>query len=93
MNKTKIFKILFNGKIVNKSFSSNIDNSNFKKLILEKVSSIKDTNIRDYYNRRYEYDFNNNKISDSNQIKEELAKLDRIVTIQNMYFSKSSILD
>lgn len=91
MNKIKVMKYFFCDKTIRSSNKTDINA--IKKSILDRVSNIKDTNIRDYYYRRYEYDFNSGNILEDNKVQEELKKLDRIVTVQNMYYSKNSILD
>lgn len=82
-------------RFTKKFFSSNIQAlNNFKQDIFSSISSIKYVNIQDYYQRRYEYDFNRNKFEQysEEQLKKELEEFNKVVTVQNLYFMGNTIV-
>ena len=64
--------------------------------MLKVSSEIKDSNFRSYFSRRVEEDMNNADAlasSDLKQLKDRLDQLERIRTVQNLYFVDRKVMD
>ncbi len=72
-------------------FSNNTNKSDlscFKKEVFGTIANLKNYNLRDYYHRRFEYDFQQGKFDSftEDKLKEVLVETSNLVSVQNIYF-------
>ena len=60
--------------------------------MLDVSGEIKDYNFRDYFTRRLKQDMESGNQFKLDELKERLAQLERIRTVQNLYYTTHSIL-
>mmetsp|Transcript_9474 Transcript_9474/g.9804 ORF Transcript_9474/g.9804 Transcript_9474/m.9804 type:complete len:92 (+) Transcript_9474:12-287(+) len=84
-----------NSNILKRTFCSQSPFINFKNNIDSTIKGLRCVNLREYYTRRYEYDYQKNKFTNfsEEELNQEAEKMNSIKTVQNMYFVSESIID
>jgi hypothetical protein len=74
---------------------SHFDLNTFKAQIFSSINELKNSNLKDYYYRRFEYDFQQGKFESFSKEKmnEVLEDINRTVSVQNIYFIGNNMIN